>query len=122
LTVREVQPEEVVYHFQGLHHLDPRKCVQPGGLPELTGRAFVIEGQGVQAVYVLDVSNGQAWCSAAKGHAVGVDLTAVLDEVMTAQAEGLQRIGIETARPGLMRKLKARGWKVSGWIMHKELM
>lgn len=119
--MREVAPADVADHFAGLHRLDPRKRMQPGELPALQGRAFVIEGPGTHVVYVLDVRNGQAWCQAAAGTSQGVDLTEVLDAVATAQAQGLQRLGMETARPGLVRKLKARGWKVSGWIMHKEL-
>jgi hypothetical protein len=122
VVIRPCTAQEAVARLGALHELDPRKMAEPGDAPAISaGQAFVIEGQGVSACYVLQVKNGVAWCSAARGQAEGADLTAVLDGVMTAQAEGLQRLGMQTARPGLRRKLEKLGWRVTGWTMHKEL-
>lgn len=82
-------------------------------------QCFAIGGA-ASAVYVLRPAGDVVWVEAAKG--VGsVDVTAVMDEAMTRQAAGFRRLLMQTKRPGLVRKLQRRGWRVRGWIMDKVL-
>jgi hypothetical protein len=52
-----------------------------------------------------------------------VDMTAILDHVVTQGATdtGCKAIAFQTARPGLVRKLTKRGFRVTGWVMRKDL-
>lgn len=83
------------------------------------GRCFELSGA-ASAVYVLSMRNGVVWVDALRGSG-DADVTAVADAVMTAQAEGFDAIALQTRRPGLVRKLKRRGYSVTGWVMRKEL-
>jgi hypothetical protein len=120
LTLREVSAEQAARAFAGLAHLDPSGRTAPGDDVTAGGRCFELAGEGVRAIYVLSVANGCAWVQAARGEGAP-DLSALLDGVITAQAEGLRAIACQTARPGLVKKLRSRGWRVAGWIMRKEL-
>lgn len=122
LTLREIAPAAAAAALAGLEQLDPRGLMAPGDVQDLAraGRCFELAGDQAGAVYVLQVRNGVAWVDALKG-AGGVDWVELIDGVVTAQAEGLSAIGLQTARPGLVRKLQARGYRVTGWVMRKEL-
>lgn len=120
LTLREIDRAQAARAFAGLHALDPSGRTAPGDDVTAGGRCFELAGEGVRAVYVLSVANGCAWVEAARGEGAP-DLSALLDHVITAQAEGLHALACQTARPGLVRKLRSRGWRVAGWIMRKDL-
>lgn len=121
LTVRRVPPELAASALAGLSGLDPRGLLREADILAMCqgGQCFAVEGES-SAVYVLSVGNGTAWVQAAAGSGA-VDLTALLDGVITAQAQGLGAVACQTARPGLVRKLKRHGYHVAGWIMRKEL-
>lgn len=81
---------------------------------------FEVIGDDAAAVYVVAVRNGVAWIEAAAGRG-SMDLTAALDALICGQSQGLQAVGFQTARLGLVRKAQRRGYRVAGWIMKKEL-
>lgn len=122
LSLRRIEPGAAVAALAGIHELDPRGISTPQDVQAWAeaGECFELAGSTGSAVYVISVQNGCAWVQAVKGSG-GIDLVSVLDEVGAAQAQGLQAMGCQTARPGLVKKLKARGWRVTGWIMRKEL-
>jgi len=122
LSVREIAPQLAAQRLAGMEHLDPRGLTAPGEVAAMAGegRCFEITGDAARAVYVLVVRNGCAWVQAARGEG-RIDLTQLLDAVLTEQAQGLQALACQTARPGLVRKLQRRGWRVSGWVLRKEL-
>lgn len=86
------------------------------------GQAFAIEGEGGSAVFVVVVRNGCAFVVAAKG-AGSIDMTEVLDQIVTRGAtnDGCTSVALQTARPGLVRKLRRRGFRVAGWVLRKDL-
>lgn len=68
-----------------------------------------------QAGRVLEMT-----AAAASTHAGTV---AAMDEFATSEAERIkaQRLTCTTARPGLVRMLKRRGYRVAGYVMQKDL-
>jgi hypothetical protein len=122
LTVRAIDAGTAARALAGMESLDPRGLSEPGDLVQMVkeGQCYELAGDLVRAVYVLHIRNQCAWVEAAKGSGP-LDLAGVLDEVITEQASGLSSLGCQTARPGLVRKLKRRGWRVSGWVMRKDL-
>ena len=86
------------------------------------GHCFAVNhASGAQAVYIIAVENGQAWVTACRGEGGAVDFTKTLLPVIEHQAHGLAAVAFQTARPGLVRKAKAMGYQVTGWILKKEL-
>ncbi len=90
------------------------------------GRSFVIESEGRPVcAYVIELAGREAFVVAAAG-AAHVCLCDLLDDVITAQAGGLDSIAFKTRRRGLIRRALARGYRVAerlenGTIMRKEL-
>lgn len=121
LTVREIAAAEAAAALGGLHLLDPAGVMTPESVEQLArrGRCFKIEGTS-QAVYVLRMRGDVVWVDAAMGQGKD-DVTALLDEAITGQSGGCRAIAMQTARPGLVKKLKRHGWKVTGWVMRKEM-
>lgn len=107
----------------GLHELDPRGLMAADDVLPMceSGKCMALAGDGVEAVYVLRVINGAVWIDAAAGQGGPHDLCELLDAVLTVQAQGMRHLAMQTARPGLVRKLKRQGWTVAGWIMRKDL-
>ena len=74
-----------------------------------------------QVAYVLQVREGCAWISAAKGSG-RVDLVRQVLPAIELQVSGAcGSIGFQTARPGLVKKAQAMGYEIRGWILGKEL-
>ncbi len=86
------------------------------------GNAFAIDTADGSAVFVVAQRNGIAFVTAAQGGG-SVDMTVLLDHVVTLGAtnDGCKAIAFQTARPGLVRKLTKRGFRVTGWVMRKDL-
>lgn len=80
-----------------------------------------------QLAYAVKVAQHKAhrvaWIMAAAGHAPGVDLTATVLPAIEYQARELEcsQVAITTIRPGLIRKLKARGYTVTGVTLRKNI-
>lgn len=120
MKLTEVSPAHAARCLEGLQALDPAGMVRDAQDIVAGGRCFQLQGDRSTAVYVLTVQNGVAWVQAAAGNGP-IDWTAVLDETITQQAAGLRALGCQTARPGLVRRLQRRGWRISGWVLRKEL-
>lgn len=121
LTIRAIEPGEALAALGDLSKLDPRGAMTAEDMRAMVegGRCFALGGV-VQAVYVLRDMGRVCWVDALRG-AGDADVTALADRVMTEQARGFEALAMQTARPGLRRKLEGLGWKVTGWVMQKEL-
>ncbi|HWH83464.1 MAG TPA: hypothetical protein VNU71_14630 [Burkholderiaceae bacterium] len=121
LSVRRIAGADAARALAGMEALDPRGLCGPGDIEAMCERGQCFELAGAaDAVYVLTVRNGIAWVDAAKGSGP-LDLVAALHAIVTEQAEGLRAIALQTARRGMVEKLKRRGFRVTGWILRKEL-
>jgi hypothetical protein len=122
LTVREIDADAAAAALGRVAALDPRGIGTDDDVLHAarTGRCFELSGDDVRAVYVLQMNDGAVWVQALQG-AGPLDLAAIVDEVIAAQAEGCGSVAFQTARPGLMRKALKRGYRVAGWIMKKDL-
>lgn len=84
-------------------------------------QCFAVSGA-VDAVYVLCVRNGVAWVEAIKGTSnSGLNVVDTLLAVATEQAKGLKAFACQTPLRAQKRKLERLGFRVTGWILRKEL-
>jgi hypothetical protein len=107
----------------GCAHLDPSgRCTERDILQiASSGQAFhASAGAAGSCTYVVRVSNGVAWVNALKGTGA-IDWTTVAADMIETQAQGLRAVAFQTARRGLKKLMEKRGYKVTGWIMRKEL-
>lgn len=125
IEVRPIPAPQAAHQLVGLARLDPRGMLSDADIPAMCDRGecfeLVAADGRLRAVYVLEVRNGVAWVSALAGSGQGLDVCQVFDGVTTRQAAGLQRLAFQTARPGLVRKMSGFGYRVTGWIMVKEI-
>lgn len=125
IHVTPIAPAAAAADLAGLHGLDPRGVMRPADVAPMcqAGQCFELVGEGARAVYVVRVlGDGVAWIDAAHGQAgPGVDLVEAIDAAVSAQAAGLRRVALQTARPGMVRKLRRLGYSVDGWILGKAL-
>lgn len=122
LSVGRIDPQRAAQALAGCEALDPRGLCDRAGLLGMceAGQCFELAGSAAQAVYVVSVRNGVCWVDALMGTGK-TDMVALVDELLTRQADGLRAIGLQTARPGLVRKLQRHGYRVTGWVMRKDL-
>ena len=122
VTIRAISAEEALEGLGDLSKLDPRGAMSAKDMGNIVhgGRCFALGGA-VDAVYVLKDQGRVCWVEALKGSG-RADVTAIADGVMTEQARGFEVLAMQTARPGLRKKLEGLGWKVTGWVMQKGLI
>ncbi len=122
LTVRPIGAAEAASRLQGVAERDPSGLARSAEDLTRNGQAFAIDGDAGSAVFVVAVRSGCAFVVAAKGSG-DIDMTDVLDRVITRGAtnDGCKSIAFQTARPGLVRKLTRKGFRVTGWVLKKDL-
>lgn len=100
----------------------------PGALHELVDGCAVFglfaDGRmvGAFAVEVLDAAAGRVMHVTAAGGLPGYDHTAAIDEWLDREARGhvqARSVRAVTRRPGLVKRLGARGWRVAGYVMER---
>lgn len=122
--------------FEGTRHMLARaieRADTTGGACSIedmcaSAQAFEVrqDGQPV-AAYALNTcehSGGRVtWVAAAGGGAAGLDLTAQVMDTVIAQARSVQagQLAITTRRRGLIKKLRALGFEVSGITLRKKI-
>lgn len=123
LTVRAIEPAQAAQALRGLAGMDPLGIMEQRDIEDMAarGQCFEVAAGQARAVYVLKVEHGIASVEAAAGQGHGIDMVEVLDGVICAQAQGLREVTCQTARPGLLRKLKRHGWELRGYIIGKKL-
>jgi hypothetical protein len=81
----------------------------------------VADEQGViVAAYILAAEGSEVFVLAAAGCAA-FDLCSVLDALIDSQASQFDTVAFQTRRKGLVKKAKAHGYEVAGYIMRKRL-
>ena len=122
LNIRAISPAEAMQRLGDMSHLDPRGAMTMDDMRALVegGRCFALDSASGAAVWVLRDMGAVCWVDALRG-AGSLDMTDIADKVMTEQARGFEALAMQTARPGLRRKLERKGWRVTGWIMRKDL-
>lgn len=121
---------------------DPRQALPllalAGRFDACGGVATVAEMAGGQAVFevhqagqlvgaftlgVQDCADGRLVRCGAAGGLPGYDLLPVMDQAGQAEARrvGAAALVCETSRPGMVRRLERRGWRVAGFILRKDL-
>lgn len=122
LNVRRLTADEAALRLAGVAARDPSGVTASDAELARTGTAYAIDCAAGSAVFVIAQRNGTAFVTAAQGSGE-VDLTALLDHVITlgATGGGCNAIALQTARPGLVRKLVKRGFRVTGWVLKKDL-
>lgn len=122
LNLSELEPHLAASLLVGCERLDPRGLLTAADLGDLarSGRCYLATADEGQCVYVVKVENGVAWVDAIKGSGP-VRWSLVMPPVIEAQAKGLRAVAFQTARPGLVRQLAGQGYRVTGWVMRKEL-
>lgn len=84
-------------------------------------QCFAVSGA-IDAVYVLNVRNGVVWVEAIKGASSdGRNVVDTLLTIATEQAKGLRAMACQTPLRAQKRKLERLGFRVTGWILRKEL-
>jgi hypothetical protein len=120
----KLEPELAAQLLVGFAKRDPTGMLDERQLPQRLARAACLlatsEDNKSQAVYVIRIENGVAWVDFAKGFGA-MDWCGVLGPVIEAQCKGVRRVAFQTARPGLVRRAKAQGYTVRGWIMGKDV-
>ena len=122
LSVRAIGAAEAARRLAGCERREPSGLFGPGDLAATCerGQCFEIEGA-AQAVYVVKVHNGVVWIDALKGTSGQVDVIAALDAVVTAQAAGARSIACQTKRRALVAALTKRGFRITGWILKRDM-
>jgi hypothetical protein len=121
MKVQRIQAHEAAAVLAGLDAMDPRGIMTPEDIVAMceVGQCFRVSGA-VDAVYVIQVQNGVAWVDAAKKTGEG-DACVGIEAVLVQQAKGLKSMATQTAHAGLVHKLKKQGWRITGWILKKDL-
>jgi len=119
--VTEISESDAVRAFSVTHVPDPQGTSTPETLAA-AGQAFELKAQGGSGVFVVAQQGDMLWVQAAAGHAAD-DLTQIGLDLVEEMAKQLkcQRVGFQTARPGLLRKAERLGYQVNGWILKKEV-
>lgn len=124
LTVTQITPATAAKLLAGCECLDPTGRTTPDNMQAMCERgtcwAATDDTGQASAVWVIQTDGHAAWVSACKGSGQ-VPWAKVLLQTIEAQAEGLQSVAFQTARPGLAKTAEANGWHVAGWILRKDL-
>lgn len=122
ISLSRIDADSAAQLLKGCEALDPRGMTTAKDIQAMTerGQCYAATCGTDQCVYVVEVKNDVAWVSAIKG--VGsVDWTFITAAMIEAQAKGLKAVAFQTARAGLVRKMKKAGYSVSGYVMRKEI-
>lgn len=121
IDVRRIPPEAAARALAGLSRLDARGLMTEADILAMCQQEDcrrVVGAQG-SAVVVSFEQNGVLWVDAAKAEGASVRLTDLLDDLLTES--GAQSIAFMTQRRGLVRRALARGYRVAGFVLKKEI-
>ena len=120
LTVQAIPPADAARALAAHMGRDPTGRTDAAALAAMTerGQCFALGGA-ADAVYVVNVRNGVCWVDAFAGR--GPDLVRVLAGLLDQQAAGCRSVAFQTARRGLVRQVQRHGYRITGWILEKDL-
>lgn len=121
IDVRDVSPEAAARALAGLARMDASGLMTEADVLPMCrgGRCVRVAGEQGAAVLCLVERNGTLWVDAAKAEGPSTRLTDVLDDLLTAS--GARRIAFMTKREGLKARALARGYRVAGYVLEKEI-
>lgn len=125
LQVVRLSPADAAQALAGVEKRDPRGITTAQDMAHFTqrGECFAIQVPGAQLAYILTVENGQAWVQAAQASSGQFDFEKILSPIIEAQARGVcHSVAFQTARRGLVRKAQRQGYRVTGWILKKDIV
>jgi hypothetical protein len=119
-AIERIHPSEAAEALAGLAGLDPRGMVTEADIPAMCehGTCLRVTEGSSSAVVVVCERNGVSWIEAAAGDGPD-DLTRAIDDALIAA--GARALAFQTARPGLVRRAKRLGYRVTGYIMRRDL-
>lgn len=115
LGLRAIPWETAARAFDAAGVLDPEGRATPLSVA-MAGQCFELEFPNGRAVISVGHESGALWCYGLAGS--GRDMTRTADAVLCrmARLSGFNRIGFQTARPGLVRRCRALGYTVAGVV------
>lgn len=123
VSLSRLEPHLAASMLAGIEALDPRGIWTAQDIPAVCerGQCFALTVGQAQGVYVLHVQNGRAWVQAAAGTGPA-DLTRCGLSAIEAQLAGqCESVSFMTARRGLVLKAAKQGYRVSGYVLRKDL-
>lgn len=119
--VQEVTRDQAAQALTETPVRDPRGRATPESLAA-HGTPVQVLAEGGSMVCVLRPQGNRLWIDAAAGAATEnlTQLGLQLAEE-TARQSGLAAVCFETARPGLVRVAQQHGYRITGWIMEKDV-
>lgn len=121
IEVERIEPGRAAAVLEAAAMPDPAKRSTPASIAE-SGECFSLTANGSEGVFVLNRRGGGLWISGA-GAVKSEGLTGtglqVIEQI--AKQSDCQRVGFQTARPGLVKLARKQGFKVVGFIMEKSV-
>jgi len=125
LTVRAIDPATAAGLMAGLEAIDPTGMLKPGGVADLCERSqcFELVAGPVRFVWAAIIRNDVLWLQAGKSANDRADAMPAIVRALDAQAisNGCTRVSMQTARRGMARKLARHGYRITGYIVSKDL-
>lgn len=120
ISAERIAPADAARALAGMESLDPAGAMDQAELQAMCERGVCLRlEQGDQAAVMVIKDQGPVlWISALRGQGL---TTAIAAGEHIARANGKTAIAFQTKRPGLVRQMQRRGYRVSGWIMTKEM-
>lgn len=115
LNLRPIQRDAARRAFEAAGVIDPEGLATAHSVAQ-AGQCFELDFPQGKAVMSVGPEAGALWCYGLAGQ--GRDLTLAADAVLCriARMSGFQRIGFQTARPGLVRRCRPLGYTVAGVV------
>lgn len=107
-------------------HLANFKLIDPQGRATVeavvkAGEPFALDLQDGRMVYVLELQGPALWITAAAGNTRQATAPALRIIEHQARQAGAQSVNFQTARPGLVKRVQAAGYRVKGWVLEKAI-
>ena len=122
VRVRMLNPRTAAERLAGLAELDPRGLTTEADILPMCEAGLCVEvaDDSGAAVVVVRLGNpaGIAWIDAAGGGG-GRDLCQAIDDAVSELP--INAVAFQTARPGLVRRAKRNGYRVTGYILRRDL-
>lgn len=121
LDVRDIPAEQAARAFAGLSRLDPRGMTTERDLLPMCQQSRCVQLSTPRGVVTLALVQraGVCWIEAAAGGDPAGTLTPEIDAALSDL--GAKSIAFQTARRGLVKRAEQLGYRVTGYIMRRDL-
>ena len=120
ISLYPIEPDEAAHVLRAAGGIDPARLHTPESIAA-SGVCFALNTQAGRGVFVAEKRGSQLWIHGAgsTGSTGMIHDGMAVAEAMALQA-GCDRVAFQTARPGLARIAKKRGYKIKGFILELE--